>query len=69
MINIQRESNLGVTLFDFGKTSTRVAIQHLNVSASRADYEEVKTQIILNVKKRITICCKPNATRLWPLTQ
>ena len=43
--------NLGVTLFDFGKTSTRVAIQHLNVSASRADYEEVKTQIILNVKK------------------
>ncbi|MBN1472871.1 MAG: TolC family protein [Syntrophaceae bacterium] len=43
--------NLGVTLFDFGKTSTNVDIQDLNVTASRADYDDVKAQIILNVKK------------------
>ncbi|HOX98745.1 MAG TPA: TolC family protein [Smithella sp.] len=43
--------NLGVTLFDFGKTSANVAIQDLNVNASRADYEDVRAQIILNVKK------------------
>ncbi len=43
--------NLGVTLFDFGKTSTRVDIQDLNVAASRADYNDVKSQVILNVKK------------------
>ncbi len=43
--------NLGVTLFDFGKTSTSVNIQDLNVVASRADYNDVKAQIILNVKK------------------
>ncbi len=43
--------NLGVTLFDFGKTSANVAIQDLNVNASRADYDDVKAQIILNVKK------------------
>jgi outer membrane protein len=42
--------NLGITLFDFGKTSTQVKIQDLNVDASRADYEDVKTQVILNVK-------------------
>lgn len=43
--------NLGITLFDFGKTSTQVDIQDLNVNASRADHEDVKEQIILNVKK------------------
>lgn len=42
--------NLGMTLFDFGKTSTQVKIQNLNVNASRADYEDVVAQIVLNVK-------------------
>jgi outer membrane protein len=42
--------NLGITLFDFGKTSTAVEIQDLNVNASRADYEDVQAQVILNVK-------------------
>ena len=42
--------NLGMTLFDFGKTSTQVKIQDLNVNASRADYEDVAEQIVLNVK-------------------
>lgn len=42
--------DLGITLFDFGKTSTQVEIQNLGVNASRADYEDVKAQIILNVK-------------------
>ncbi|MBN1365789.1 MAG: TolC family protein [Syntrophaceae bacterium] len=42
--------NLGVTLLDFGKTSTQVKIQDLNVDASRSDYENVKAQIVQNVK-------------------
>ena len=42
--------NLGMTLFDFGKTSTQVKIQDLSLNASRADYEDVVAQIILNVK-------------------
>ena len=42
--------SLGMTLFDFGKTSTQVKIQNLNVNASRADYEDVAAQIVLNVK-------------------
>lgn len=42
--------SLGMTLFDFGKTSTQVKIQDLNVNASRADYEDTKAQVILNVK-------------------
>ena len=32
---------IGMTLFDFGKTSSQVDIQDLNVNASRADYEDV----------------------------
>ncbi|HOU50264.1 MAG: TolC family protein [Smithella sp.] len=42
--------NLGMTLFDFGKTSTQVRIQNLNVNAARADYEDDVAQVILNVK-------------------
>jgi outer membrane protein TolC len=41
---------IGMTLFDFGKTSSQVDIQDLNVDASRADYEDVRAQIVLNVK-------------------
>jgi outer membrane protein len=42
--------DLGMTLFDFGKTSTQVKIQDLNVNASRADYDDVRTKVALNVK-------------------
>jgi outer membrane protein TolC len=42
--------DLGMTLFDFGKTSTQVKIQDLNVNASRADYEDVRIKVVLNVK-------------------
>jgi outer membrane protein TolC len=42
--------NVGMTLFDFGKTSTQVKIQNLNVNASRADYADVMTMVVLNVK-------------------
>jgi outer membrane protein TolC len=43
--------SLGATLFDFGKTAKQVEIQDLNARASRADYEDIKTQVVLNVKK------------------
>jgi len=42
--------NVGMTLFDFGKTSTQVKIQNLNVNASKADYDDVMTMVVLNVK-------------------
>ncbi len=42
--------NIGMTLFDFGKTSTQVKIQDLNVNASKADYEDAAAQVTLNVK-------------------
>ncbi|HAR49164.1 MAG TPA: TolC family protein [Smithella sp.] len=42
--------NVGMTLFDFGKTSTQVKIQNLNVNVSRADYDDVMTMVVLNVK-------------------
>jgi outer membrane protein TolC len=42
--------NVGMTLFDFGKTSTQVKIQKLNVNASQADYDDVMTLVVLNVK-------------------
>ncbi|MBI5848672.1 MAG: TolC family protein [Nitrospirae bacterium] len=38
-------------LFDFGKTSTNVNIQKLNIEASKADLENTEEQIILNVKQ------------------
>jgi len=42
--------NLGITLIDFGKTSTQVMIQDLTVNASQADFDDVTTQVVLNVK-------------------
>ena len=42
--------NLGMTLFDFGKTSAQVDIQTFNLNASRSDYESVKDQTVQNVK-------------------
>lgn len=49
----QYSSSLSVsqTIYDFGKTSTQVAIQKLNVDASRADLENVTEQIVFNVKQ------------------
>ncbi|GAB4411595.1 MAG: TolC family protein [Thermodesulfovibrionales bacterium] len=45
----------GVTLnqniYDFGKTSTQVEIQRLNLDSSRSDLENVSDQVILNVKQ------------------
>ncbi|RJQ14402.1 MAG: TolC family protein [Nitrospiraceae bacterium] len=38
-------------IFDFGKTSTQVRIQNLNLGSSRSDLENVSEQIILNVKQ------------------
>lgn len=43
--------SLGATLFDFGKTAKQVEIQDFNARSSRADYEDIKTQVVLNVKK------------------
>ncbi|KUG22803.1 outer membrane protein [hydrocarbon metagenome] len=48
--NYSTDVNVGMTLFDFGKTSTQVKIQNLNVNASRADYDDVMTMVVLNVK-------------------
>ncbi len=42
--------NLGMTLYDFGKTSIGVRIQDLSITAARADYDDVAAQIVLNVK-------------------
>ena len=42
--------SVGMTLFDFGKTSTQVKIQDLNVNASQADYDDLMTLVVLNVK-------------------
>ncbi len=41
---------LGITLFDFGKTSTQVRIQNLTLNASRFDFDDVTAQVVLNVK-------------------
>jgi len=38
-------------IYDFGKTSTQVDIQKLNVDSSKADMDNVTAQIILNVKQ------------------
>jgi outer membrane protein TolC len=38
-------------IYDFGKTSTQVNIQSLNVDSSKADMDNVTAQIILNVKQ------------------
>jgi outer membrane protein TolC len=38
-------------IFDFGKTSTNVNIQKLNIEASQADLASTEEQVILNVKQ------------------
>lgn len=42
--------SLGITLIDFGKTATKVIIKNLTVNASQADFDDVSTQVVLNVK-------------------
>lgn len=42
---------LSQNLFDFGKTAAQVKIQSLNLDSSRADYEDVKSQVVFGVKK------------------
>ena len=38
-------------IYDFGKTSTQVNIQSLNLDSSKSDLENITAQIILNVKQ------------------
>jgi len=38
-------------IYDFGKTTTRVEIQRLNLNSSRLDLENVSDQIVFNVKQ------------------
>ena len=49
------EYSSGVSLkhniYDFGKTTTRVEIQRLNLDSSRLDLENVSDQIVFNVKQ------------------
>ena len=47
----QGSVNLNQTLFDFGKTSTQVEVNSLGAQASRADLEDVTSQVILGVRQ------------------
>jgi outer membrane protein len=42
---------LSQNLFDFGKTSTQVKIQNLNLDASRSDFDNVNAQVVFGVKQ------------------
>jgi len=42
---------LNQNLFDFGKTSTQVRIQNLNLDASRSDFDNANAQVIFGVKQ------------------
>ena len=44
-------ANLKQNIYDFGKTSTQVNIQNLNLDSSKSDLANVTAQIILNVKQ------------------
>ncbi len=43
--------NLSQNIYDFGKTSSQVKIQKINLDSSGADLETSKEQIVLNVKQ------------------
>jgi outer membrane protein TolC len=43
--------NLNQTIYDFGKTSGQVKVNTLEADASQADLEDVRSQVILNVKQ------------------
>lgn len=38
-------------IFDFGKTSTQVRIQNLNLNASRSDFNNITNQVVFGVKQ------------------
>jgi outer membrane protein len=42
---------LSQNLFDFGKTSTQVKIQNLNLDASRSDFDTTNAQVVFGVKQ------------------
>ena len=44
-------ATLKQNIYDFGKTSTQVDIQNLNLDSSRSDLDNVTTQIIFNVQQ------------------
>ncbi|MBI5193939.1 MAG: TolC family protein [Nitrospirae bacterium] len=43
--------SLNQNIYDFGKTSSQVTIQELNLESSRSDLENISEQVLLNVKK------------------
>ena len=44
-------ANLAQMLYDFGKTSSQVKIQTLNADSTRSDLENLRNQVIFNVKQ------------------
>lgn len=52
------------TLFDFGKTSTNVRIQKLNIEAAQADLANTEEQVILNVKQAYYNLLRAKRTRV-----
>jgi len=44
-------ASLSQNIYDFGRTSTEVKIQNLNLDSSRADLEDVSQQTVFNVKQ------------------
>jgi len=44
--------NINQIIYDFGKTSTQVNIQNLNLNAVRTDLESISDRIIFNVKQK-----------------
>lgn len=44
-------ATLSQTIYDFGKTSTQVKIEKLNTDSARSDLENIRDQIVLNVKQ------------------
>lgn len=44
--------NINQIIYDFGKTSTQVNIQNLNLNAARTDLESIYDRIIFNVKQK-----------------
>jgi outer membrane protein TolC len=43
--------SLRQNIYDFGKTTTRVEVQRLNLDSSRVDFENVSDQVVFNVKQ------------------
>jgi outer membrane protein len=44
-------ASLSQNIYDFGRTSTQVKIQNLNLDSSRADLENISEQTVFNVKQ------------------